>query len=130
MLERYPQLEDWYHIRFSDESHFGYGPEGQDYIKRKRGTRYNIKNILEKQQPAAKDQRRLYAWAAIGFNFKSNLHFYDVPSNTNGKLTLQVYRDCILEPVVKSWLQVGYDFILEEDNDSGHGTGQNNIVQD
>lgn len=29
MLDRYPQPEDWYRVRFSDEAHFGYGPEGQ-----------------------------------------------------------------------------------------------------
>jgi len=129
MLERYPQPKDWYHVRFSDESHFGYGPECQDYIKRKRGTRYEVRNISEKRQPVAKDQRRLHAWAAVGFNFKSNLYFYNVPSNTNGKLSLQIYRDCILEPVVKSWLLEGHDFVLEEDNDSGHGTGRDNIVR-
>ncbi len=28
MLDRYPQPEDWYRVRFSDELHFGYAPEG------------------------------------------------------------------------------------------------------
>ncbi|KAL2126551.1 hypothetical protein VTI74DRAFT_705 [Chaetomium olivicolor] len=28
MLERYPEPKDWYHVRFSDESHFGWGPQG------------------------------------------------------------------------------------------------------
>lgn len=26
MLQRYPNPQDWYRVRFSDEVHFGYGP--------------------------------------------------------------------------------------------------------
>jgi hypothetical protein len=55
--------------------------------------------------------------------------FYNVPGNTNGKMSLQVYRDSILEPIVKPWIQRGDDFVLEEDNNSGHGTGKRNIVR-
>lgn len=29
-----------------------------------------------------------------------------------------------VEPVVKPWLERGDDFVLEEDGDSGHGTGR------
>ena len=40
-----------------------------------------------------------------------------------------MYRDQILEPVVKLWLLEGQDFLLEEDDDSGHGKAQNrNII--
>ena len=43
-------------------------------------------------------------------------------------MTQQVYHDKILEPVVKQWKDEGWDFTLEEDNDSGHGTlSANNI---
>ena len=42
---------------------------------------------------------------------------------------MTVYRDVILEPVVKPWIKYGQHFILEEDDDSGHGTGKNNIVR-
>lgn len=31
---------------------------------------------------------------------KSDITFYEVPGNTNGKMSLQVYIDQILEPVV------------------------------
>jgi hypothetical protein len=53
--------------------------------------------------------------------------FYDVPGNTNGKMSKQVYRDKILEPIVKPWCErvsrgLADPFILEEDGDSGHGT--------
>ncbi len=33
----------------------------------------------------------------------------------------------IFEPVPKAWLQANYDFVLEEDGDSGHGLGKFNI---
>jgi hypothetical protein len=42
-------------------------------------------------------------------------------------MTLQVYRNQILEPIVKPWL-ITYDFILEEDRDLGYGIGRSNIV--
>ena len=29
MLEKYPKPEDWYHVRFSDEVYFGWGPQGK-----------------------------------------------------------------------------------------------------
>ncbi len=57
----------------------------------------------------------------VGFNFKSNIIFYDALDNKNGKLTHQVYMDFILDPVVKPWITAGEDFVLEEDGDSGHG---------
>ena len=47
-----------------------------------------------------------------------------MPGNSNGKMTHQVYINSILEPVVKPWLERGDDFVLEEDGDSGHGTGR------
>ena len=40
MLQRYPLEQDWHRVRFSDEVHFGYGPEGQIWIIRQPGTRY------------------------------------------------------------------------------------------
>jgi len=40
----------------------------------------------------------------------------------------------ILEPVVKPWLERGDDFVLEEDQDSGHGMKgkkpQKNLIQE
>lgn len=53
----------------------------------------------------------------MGYNFKSDLIFYDVPGNTNGKMSLKVYRDQILELVAKPWLLEGQDFVLEKDGD-------------
>jgi hypothetical protein len=71
---------------------------------------------------------KLHAWAAVGYNFKSKLIFYDA-GNSNGKMNHRTYRDQILEPIVKDWLLA--DFVLEEDGDSGHGYGSgNNLVKD
>lgn len=132
MLEKYPQPENWHHIRFSDEIHFGFGPQGRIRVIRRPGERYCPDCLQERRPPAEKDLKRLHAWAAIGYNFKSELVFYEVPGNSNGKMSLQIYRDKILEPVVKTWLEnEGTEaFVLEEDNDSGHGTGKKNIVRD
>jgi hypothetical protein len=38
-------------------------------------------------------------------------------------MSLEVYRDQNLEPIVNPWLERGDDFVLEEDNDSSHGGG-------
>lgn len=57
----------------------------------------------------------------MGWNFKSELIFYEVPTNTNGKMSQAVYVNKILEPVVKTWIERGDSFILEEDGESGHG---------
>ena len=37
MLKRYPKKEDWYQVRWSDETHFGWGPQGPKLILRKKG---------------------------------------------------------------------------------------------
>ena len=41
-------------------------------------------------------------------------------------MTHRVNIVSILEPIVKPWLEAGQEFVLEEDGDSGHGTGQAN----
>ena len=126
MLERYPEEEDWYRVRFSDEVHFGYGPEGQLRIIRKPGTRYRQDCIQHSDPPAEKDFKRLHAWAAVGWNFKSELIFCNVPTNTNGKMSMEIYINTILDPVVKPWIEQGDDFVMEEDGDSGHGARSKN----
>lgn len=54
-----------------------------------------------------RDVKRLHAWAAIGFGFKSELVFYDdsTSPNNNGVMSMQDYVDKVLDPVVKTWLQ-------------------------
>ncbi|KAF1831151.1 hypothetical protein BDW02DRAFT_572326 [Decorospora gaudefroyi] len=130
MLSLKPQAEDWRDVRFSDEVHCRVGPQGKMRIIRKPGERYCADCIQEQlNRDDEKDWETSHIWGAVGYNFKSNLTFYKVPGNRNGKLLLSVYRDQILEPVVKKWVENDPYFILEEDNDSGHGGGSStNIV--
>ncbi|KAI1313176.1 hypothetical protein F5Y03DRAFT_158484 [Xylaria venustula] len=125
-----PDFSYWSRIRYSDEIHFTYNPEGKVSLLRQSGERYNPDCIQFPQRPAETKDRQvcLSAWAAIGWNFKSQLVWYTV-DNSNGAITLQAYRDQILEPVVKRWIDEGHDFMLEEDGASGHGgNSANNIV--
>ena len=43
-------------------------------------------------------------------------------------MSLQVYINHILEPVVKPWIVQGHDFALEEDGDSWDGKAKNNNI--
>ncbi|KAL8331077.1 hypothetical protein RB593_001839 [Gaeumannomyces tritici] len=130
MLEEYGAKEDWYHVRFSDETHFGWGLGGRARVLRRPWERDCPDCVQEMNEPVdEKDTKRVHAWAAVGYNFKSDLIWYDVPTNDNGKMTLKVYRDKILEPVVGAWLRDSQNFVLEENNDFGHGTGRKNIVK-
>ena len=65
----------------------------------------------------------------MGYDFQSDIHFYEVPGNANGKMSQRVYIDQILQPIVKPWIEAHYDFVLEEDGDSGHGPGKSNVVR-
>lgn len=131
-IQRYSKPEDWYSIRFSDECHYGFGPQGKLRIIRKPGERYCQDCIQEgdpRGEAQVKDQKRQHTWAAAGYGFKSDLVYYTVQGNTNGKMSHKVYIDSILEPVVKPWIQAVRagniePFVLEEDGDSGHGSGR------
>ncbi len=57
--------------------------------------------IQEADSLKDKDLKRQHCWAAVGHNFKSDIHFYDMSGNTNGKLTLKAYLKQILKPIVK-----------------------------
>jgi hypothetical protein len=129
MLNVYPTPESWHRVRFSDEVHFGFGPQGRLRILRQPGERYCGDCIQEINEPKEKDRKRIHCWAAIGYNFKSDIYFYTTKSD-NGKMTQQDYITQILEVAVKPWLERGDDFVLEEDGDSSHGpTDNNNIVR-
>jgi transposase len=129
MLEERPSKEDYRDIRYSDEVHVGYGPRGKLHIYRKPGQR-QYPNCIQRANPSKeKDLKRLHAWGVAGWEFRSPLVFYDIPLNDNGKMTQQFYRDHILEQIIKPWLQSSQSFWLEEDGDSGHGPGKNNIVR-
>ena len=129
MLDRYPYPENWHRVRFNDEVHFGYSPQARPRILRKPWEKYCSDCVIERRDPSEKDQKKLHAWGAIGYGFKSDLIFYNVDSNTNGKMTQDVYINQILIPVVLPWILRGEDFVLEEDGDSGHGPSSANRVR-
>ncbi|KAG8664632.1 uncharacterized protein FPOAC1_013412 [Fusarium poae] len=124
-----PLPECWDVIYFSDEVHFGYDDERQAYIYRKPGTRYEPYSLQEKKSPTKKDEKKLHAWAAVGIGYKSDLVFYEITSNNNGKMTQKVYEEQILEKHIRPLLNEGRTFILEEDGASGHGPGPKNRVR-
>lgn len=129
MLAERPEPEDWENVRFSDEVHGGFGPQGKRLVTRK-PSEYHCSDCIQYKTPAkTKDEKKVHVWAAVGYNFCSNLVFYKVPGNTNGKMSQEVYIQSILEPVVKPWIDRGDDFVLWEDNDSGHGTTERSIAQ-
>ena len=102
-----PQPTDWRPVRFSDEVHFALGPQGKVHVIRKPGERYCNDCIQYKNEPTGeeKELNKIHAWAAAGYDFKSDLTFYSISSNKNGKMTQRAYIDQILEPVVKPWLK-------------------------
>ncbi|KAK3167337.1 hypothetical protein OEA41_010464 [Lepraria neglecta] len=82
------KLEDWKRVRWSDEIYFGFGPEGKLRIIRRPGERFCWDCIQERGKPLEeKDKKRLYAWAAVGWNFKTPLIWYTIPLNQNGKMS-------------------------------------------
>lgn len=88
MLERYPQPNNWYRVRFRDEVLFGYGSLDKLNITPKLDSRYCQDCIHE---PAEKDKKRYHCWAIVWHNFNSKIYFYKVLGNTNGKINQQVY---------------------------------------
>lgn len=138
MLEEYPQPQSWHPVRFSGELHFGFGLDGNVRLYPRAGEKLCAPCDDEVPGTTAwpRDMRRIHAWAAIGYGFKSELVFYE-PSTSpgnNGDLSMAEYRDKILEKVVKPWvtLEGSQAFILEEDADSfGHGSGSKvNLAQE
>ena len=87
ILERYPRLEDWHRVRFSDEVHFGYDTQDKLKISQKPGMRYCQNCIEEVQEPTEKNKKCYYCWAAVEHNFKSDIYFYKVLGNTNSKMS-------------------------------------------
>ena len=85
MYKKYPKHEDWHRVRFSDEAHFGYGPEGKLQIIPRPDTRYCHDCIQHQPPPPSeeKDRKRKHCWTSVGYNFQSDIIFYDVSGNKN-----------------------------------------------
>ena len=103
MLAKYPRPIDWRRVRFSDEVHFAFGPQGRLYILRRPGERNCPDCIQEREQPTNKKRKKdpenepeldlsykLHAWASVGYNFKSELIFYNA-GNSNEKINKYIY---------------------------------------
>ena len=60
ILPRYPNPADWEVVRFSDEVHFRYGPQGKIHIIRKPGERYYPDYLQQQDSPAPKDTKRIH----------------------------------------------------------------------
>ena len=79
--------------------------------------------------PPRGEQKKPDSQIFPALNHQIYYSFYDVLGNINGKLTLKVYLEQILKPIVKPWAENHFRFVLEKDGDSGHGTGSKNIVR-
>lgn len=121
-LEKRPAKEDYCNIRYSDEWHAACGDDRQVYIFRKPGERYCPDCLYEGPDLRKIENEKFNAhfWAAVGYDFKSDLYEYRISLNNNGKMTATYYCDYILKKIVKLWLKEGQEFILEEDCDSAH----------
>ncbi|KAK6364298.1 hypothetical protein LTS17_012293 [Exophiala oligosperma] len=120
MLAKYPRSDDWY----NRQVHFGYADEGEVWVTRKPGERACPACVVQKDMPKDKDLKRVHAWGAVGYNYKSKLYRYDV-GNSNGKMTQSNYLE-FLEEETASWPS---HWALEEDGDSGHGKSKSNPIR-
>jgi hypothetical protein len=96
ILAKYPEPEDWKNVRFSDESHAGFGPSGSLYVIRKPGERECPDCVQTVKEPRDKDQKKVHMWGVIGYRYKSKLHRYEAP-NKNGKMTMNIYKQLLIE---------------------------------
>jgi hypothetical protein len=56
------------------------------------------------------DRKRFYCWAAVGWNFKSDICFYDSGAE-NAEMTQGEYIEEILEPIMKPYrIKAGISF--------------------
>ncbi|CEJ93727.1 hypothetical protein VHEMI09298 [[Torrubiella] hemipterigena] len=133
MLERRSQPQDWRTVRFSGELHFGFGLDGQVRIVPKPGETHCATCKESGDASWGRDVKRVHAWGALGYGFKSELVFYEDggAGNSSGVLSMDEYKTKILDGVVKPWLAEETVFVLEEDADSfAHGSASKvNTVQ-
>lgn len=64
----------------------------------------------------------------VDYDFKLDIYFYEMLGNTNRKMSQKVYIDLIFQPIVKPWIEVHHNFVLEKDGDLGHGPRKSNIL--
>ncbi|PTB66667.1 hypothetical protein BBK36DRAFT_1158632 [Trichoderma citrinoviride] len=134
-LQAYPLKEDWRRVRFSGELHFGFGLDGKMRLTPRAGEKLCSTCEQEPTNAWPRDIRRLHAWAAVGYGFKSELVFYDSSTSPKGTgaMSMPDYCDKVLDKVVKPWLTASgpMAFVLEEDADVfAHGSASKiNLAQ-
>lgn len=87
-------------------------------IIRKPNKWYCFNCIQHKKISTEKEKKSFYCWVFVDYSFKLDLTFYKVVENTNEKMLLDVYKNQILELVIKLWLLEGQDFLLKADDNS------------
>ena len=70
MKERYPDDKDWFSVRFSDEVHYSYGPQGKIRIIRKPGQRYCQDCLQETNESTEKDLKKKACLGCCGPQFQ------------------------------------------------------------
>jgi hypothetical protein len=76
MLAQRPRPEDWYDVRFSDETHLGYGPPGRVYVTRRPEEIYCNDCTQIVNQPKVEDEKKVHGWGVVGYKYKSPLVQY------------------------------------------------------
>jgi DDE superfamily endonuclease len=109
--------KDFYGYRFSDECHFACGLQRRARVHRRRGKK--ARNMPQKIQFRLKRRNQIWhVYAYIGYDFKSELHFY-TGSGGSGRLTQADYAVILEDVIAPNW---DANCILLEDNDNSHGT--------
>lgn len=135
MLDAYPDPLDWRSVRFSAELHFGFASDRKLRLVPRAGERFCPGCVALPEASWPRDVKRVHAWVAVGYGFKSEIVFYEdsLSPNGSGVMTMPQYRDKILQKAVKPWLANPgpQGFVLEEDADLfAHGSGSKvNLVQ-
>ncbi len=125
-----PNWPDWKDVRFSGELHFALSSSGVLHLLPRHGERRCSECTQDCDQPEEDVAKRWHCWAMIGWDYKSDLAFYDVPGNKHGAMLHKVYVDSILYPHVLPALERNENFVLEEEGDFGHGSAdRSNIVR-
>ena len=120
----------WKDVRFSDEFHLHHNSRTVEWVLRRRGERFQLDTIQKKFKV---DVNEFHVWTYVGWNFKSDLIFYDLDEDEPRNMTINLYIVKMLS-IVKGYRDEtevkDKEFIFQENNDGGHGTrSQENSVR-
>ncbi|GBN39589.1 Transposable element Tcb1 transposase [Araneus ventricosus] len=105
--------EQWGHLLFTDESRFNIQNNSRRWIWREPGTRYRAPNIVERDHYGG---GCLLVWEGFSTNGRTDLYvFY------GGSVTVALYRDEILHPLVRPFIAaLGTDAIFMDNKAHPH----------